>query len=135
MYYAENKPIGHVFDIYSDKLGNLWLGTERKGLLYFDTHAETFEQISNKGSFSNFKLNNDEVSHVYVDDDGIIWANTDPYGIDKIQILPGNFGTYRLNLEGKLPESMQNFSIRCIVKDQDYIWLGTQQSGVWRVSA
>jgi ligand-binding sensor domain-containing protein/signal transduction histidine kinase len=133
--FGKNKHIGHVFDIDSDIQGNLWIGTERNGLLYFDSKTEVFEQISNKGSFSNFKLHNDEVSHVYIDNDGIIWANTDPYGIDKIQILPGNFGTYKLNLEGKLPESMQNFSIRSITKDGDYFWLGTQQSGVWRVNA
>lgn len=133
--FAKNKPIGHVFDIDSDKSGNVWLGTERNGLLCFDTTSETFEQISNKGSFSNFKLHNDEISHIYIDPDGIIWANTDPYGVDKIQILPGNFGTYKLNLEGKLPESMQNFSIRSVVKDQNVMWLGTQQSGVWRVNA
>ncbi|MCP9763585.1 7TM diverse intracellular signaling domain-containing protein [Lacihabitans soyangensis] len=133
--FAKNRPIGHVFDIDSDKSGNVWLGTERNGLLCFDTKSETFEQISNKGSFSNFKLHNDEISHIYIDPDGIIWANTDPYGVDKIQILPGNFGTYKLNLEGKLPESMQNFSIRSVVKDQNVMWLGTQQSGVWRVNA
>lgn len=135
IYFNKNKAIGHVFDIDSDNDGNLWLGTEKHGLLFFDTKSEVFEQISNRGSFSNFKLHNDEISHVYIDHDGIIWANTDPYGVDKIQILPGNFGTYRLNLEGKLPESMQNFSIRSILKDKNTLWIGTQQSGVWRVNA
>ena len=134
-HFGKNRVIGHVFDIDSDNSGNIWIGTERQGLLSFDPKSETFEQISNKGSFSNFKLHNDEISHIYIDNDGIIWANTDPYGVDKIQILPGNFGTFKLNLEGKLPESMQNFSIRSILKDRSVLWLGTQQSGVWRVNA
>ncbi|MCP9770275.1 hypothetical protein EGI22_20410 [Lacihabitans sp. LS3-19] len=133
--FKENKEIGHIFDISSDRKGNIWLGTEKNGLLFFDVQNETFEQISAKSNFSNFKLHNDEVSFVFVDNDGIVWANTDPYGIDKIQILPGNFGTYRLNLEGKLPESMQNFSIRTILQDGDALWLGTQQSGIWKVNA
>lgn len=135
MFFDQKKPIGVVFDLSTDKDGNLWLGTEKNGLLFFDTQNETFEQLSNKGSFSNSKLHNDEISHVYVDNDGIVWVNTDPYGVDKIQILPGNFGTYKLNLEGKLPESMQNFSIRSVLKDKNTLWLGTQQSGVWRVNA
>jgi ligand-binding sensor domain-containing protein len=74
MFFDQKKPIGVVFDLSTDKDGNLWLGTEKNGLLFFDTQNETFEQLSNKGSFSNSKLHNDEISHVYVDNDGIVWV-------------------------------------------------------------
>ena len=43
--FKENKEIGHVFDISSDKKGNIWLGTEKNGLLFFYVQNETFSWL------------------------------------------------------------------------------------------
>ncbi|RYU96816.1 sensor histidine kinase [Emticicia agri] len=131
--YEKGKPINVVFDLDTDGKGNLWLGTEKHGLLRYSIANQTFAQIKNEGFLDKNNLYINEISQVYIDSDGIIWANTDPYGIDRIQILPNNLSSFRIPFPQDFPKQLLNYSVRFIIKDEQkqQLLLGTQQSGLW----
>lgn len=131
--FEKGKPIQVVFDLDTDGKGNLWLGTEKNGLLRYAIPSKTFTQIKNEGFLDKNNLYINEISQVYVDYDGIIWANTDPYGIDKIQILPNNLSSFRIPFPEDFPKQLLNYSVRFIIKDEakQQLIMGTQQSGLW----
>ena len=134
--FDKAKPIQVVFDIDTDNKGHLWLATEKHGLLRYTIENQTFTQIKNEGYLDKNNLFINEISQVYVDYDGIIWVNTDPYGIDRIQLLPNNLSSFRIPFPKDFPKSLLNYSIRFIIKDeaQQHLLLGTQQSGLWIVN-
>lgn len=131
--FEEGKPINVVFDLDTDGKGNLWLGTEKHGLLRYSIANQSFSQIKNEGFLDKNNLYINEISQVYVDYDGIIWANTDPYGIDRIQILPNSLSSFRIPFPKDFPKQLLNYSVRFIIKDEEkqQIIMGTQQSGLW----
>lgn len=134
--FEKTKPIQLVFDLDTDGKGNLWLGTEKHGLLRYSIAKQAFNQIKNEGFLDKNNLYINEISQVYVDYDGIIWVNTDPYGIDRIQILPNNLSSFRIPFPKDFPKQLQNYSIRFIIKDEakQQLIMGTQQSGLWIVN-
>lgn len=131
--FEKGKPINVVFDLDTDGKGNLWLGTEKHGLLRYSIANQSFSQIKNEGFLDKNNLYINEISQVYVDYDGIIWANTDPYGIDRIQILPNSLSSFRIPFPKDFPKQLLNYSVRFIIKDEEkqQIIMGTQQSGLW----
>lgn len=136
-FFTKNKEIGLIYDIDVDSKGQVWLATEKNGILIFNLTDESFNQISRTNNFSTHTISVNEVSQIYIDNNDIIWANVDPYGIDKIQILPENFGYFKLNQFHDFSADMINSSIRCIMGDsiKNELWLGTQQTGLWRLDA
>ena len=133
---AKNKPIQLVFDLDTDQKGNLWLATEKHGLLRYSIDSQDFIQIKNESYLGKNNLYINEISQVYVDYDGIIWANTDPYGIDRIQFLPGNLSSFRIPFPENFPKELLNYSVRFMLKDEtkNQLILGTQQSGLWIIN-
>ncbi|MBA4852619.1 7TM diverse intracellular signaling domain-containing protein [Emticicia sp. BO119] len=131
--FEKDKFINVVFDLDTDGKGNLWLGTEKNGLLRYSIASQKFAQIKNEGFLDKNNLYINEISQVYVDYDGIIWVNTDPYGIDRIQILPNNLSSFRIPFPKDFPKQLLNYSVRFIIKDEkkQQLLLGTQQSGLW----
>jgi signal transduction histidine kinase/ligand-binding sensor domain-containing protein len=131
--FEKDKPINVVFDLDTDGKGNLWLGTEKHGLLRYSISNQRFSQIKNEGFLNKNNLYINEISQVYVDYDGIVWANTDPYGIDRIQILPNNLSSFRIPFPEDFPKQLLNYSVRFIIKDEakQQLLMGTQQSGLW----
>jgi ligand-binding sensor domain-containing protein/signal transduction histidine kinase len=132
--FESGKSIGNIFDIAIDKNNQIWIGSERNGILILNPKSNNFEQIKSNEKNANFSLYVNEISQIYIDDDGIVWANTDPFGIDKIRILPDNFNVFKLPLEDRLNTDLLNPSVRFLLEDQNMLWLGTQQSGVWRLN-
>ncbi len=122
--------IGLIQDFGIDSNGKIWIGTQDKGLLIFDTKTKTFEQIS-RNTESKPGLSDNFVSFVYVDQNEVIWVNSDPYGIDRIERLAGNFSKYALDFPPDFPEALRNYSIRSILEDGQNLWLGTLNSGIW----
>lgn len=134
--FEKNKSIEAVFDLAADDKGNIWLGTEKHGILRYSIAEQTFSQIKKEAYLDKNNLYINEISQVYIDSDGIIWANTDPYGIDKIQILPNNLSSFRIPFPDNFPKQLVNYSIRFILEDnaKKHLLIGTQQSGLWIIN-
>ncbi len=117
------------FDISND--GKIWMATDQKGLLIFDLIKNKIIEFR-KNENSKFDLTDSNISTVYIDLDNVIWLNTDPFGIDKIQFVKNNFGYLTIPFPKTIPDNIINQSIRGIVETKsDELWLGTLNTGLW----
>jgi signal transduction histidine kinase/ligand-binding sensor domain-containing protein len=123
--------IENIYDIECDLLGNIWVATETQGLLYYNIQTQVLDQITSDNTSSIFNLHSNEIAQVYVDYDGIVWANTDPFGVDQIRIIPGNFDYFKIKKDFSPDNS--NYSIRGISIYNGSLYVGTQQAGFFEI--
>jgi signal transduction histidine kinase/ligand-binding sensor domain-containing protein len=123
------EPISTIFSIAPDRRRRLWLGTQHNGVIYFDKQTRSFGQITD---FTNTarQLSDFKISKVYVDNLGIIWANTDPDGLARI--MPNAFlfgGMIKRAGADTLPDSrkLSSYAIRGFLEERaDRLWILTQ---------
>lgn len=125
-----NQYFGLVQSLDFDSQGRLWMGTEFLGLVILDTKTLKIDNIKRKTEF-NPGLKDNLITHLYVDDNDIVWANSDPYGIDKIEVIPGNFGKMTIDFPQNFPSELKNNSIRAVCEDGNNLWVATLNSGLW----
>ncbi|MFV0471497.1 MAG: two-component regulator propeller domain-containing protein [Paludibacteraceae bacterium] len=114
---------------FSDKQGNLWLGTHSHGLekVIFDMSFFTTTRISNQ----KYLQTANEVRAVFEDDDSNLWVSTKDRKLtvfDKNKKRLGEIG-----VDGNLhANSLMPATVYCITKDKDNnIWIGTKGAGVF----
>ena len=125
-----NEPISTIFSIAPDQHGRLWLGTQHDGVVYFDKQSRLFGQITDLAINNTRQLSDFKISKVYVDNLGIIWANSDPDGLARIMPNTFLFGgmTKRVGVD-TLPEyrKLSSYAIRGFLEERfDRLWILTQ---------
>ena len=126
------KAISTINSIAADKNGRLWLGTERDGVVYFDTASRMFGRatdfLQNSRSLSEFKI-----SKIYVDKQGVIWVNPDPDGLARIIPDAFLFGrVVRNQTADTLPAAtkLSNYTVRGFLEEQpNRLWI-LNQNGI-----
>lgn len=123
---ADGQGLGVVFSLAEDHNGQLWIGTQRNGLWVFDKKSHRLREvqyrINTPESFENY-----EFYRVYVDNAGIIWANSDPDGLVKIVPNASMFGYFGQPDPTQPERNLSDLSIRSIGEDaRGRIWLGTE---------
>ena len=124
------QPISAIYSIAPDEQrSRLWLGTQHDGVLYFDKRSRLFGQVdtfTNEGQH----LSEFEISKVYVDDLGIVWANVDPNGLARI--IPDEFLfnglTKQQSISGPIApdQKLTNYTVRGFMEERfDRIWIAT----------
>ncbi len=123
------RPLSAVYSIAPDQRGRLWLGTQHDGILFFDTRSRLLGQV-NEFTNSPEKLSEYEISKIYVDNTGLIWANIDPNGLARI--VPDAFlfgGLLKQRSAEAIPADQQlsNYSIRGFLEERfDRLWVATE---------
>lgn len=118
--------LGSVYSLASSQDNILWVGTQRNGIWKFDTKHEILFS-ANLPSSTRRPLDNYEIVRIYIDDRGIVWANTDPDGL--LKIIPNAPTFQKLTDISYLPDSKRfiNYSVRCLGQDGNgNIWVGTE---------
>ncbi|MBN8823167.1 MULTISPECIES: sensor histidine kinase [unclassified Spirosoma] len=124
-----NHTISSIYSLASDNRGRLWLGTQQDGVLYFDKRSRLFGQVTDFLKATR-QLNEFKISKVYVDNTGIVWANTDPDGMARI--VPDAFlfgGSVKSQANDGLPanQKLTNYTIRGFLEERfDRLWVLTQ---------
>lgn len=109
-----------------DYLGNLWIGTRAGGLNHFNYSKRTFEVY--KTPSSGAKGSSSKIIYSVTAAKNSLWIGTEN-GIDHLDILKGNYTTYRNDPEDIY--SITSGSIRSFLSDSDGIlWVGTYSGGV-----
>ena len=141
--------------IGGDRSGNIWVGTNRHGLMRINVNTHEMEPINIK-SMSTFRMtrNNIGVRSIYVDDTDLLWVGTAKSGVAytgqniyKFEADPigditalaqdgdGNiwYGTSDdglLNYEGQLA----SLKVSALAYTNDgSLWVGSQQNGLTRI--
>lgn len=121
-YNVQNNklPVNEIYSIAGDADGNIWIGTNKSGILIFDIKTEKFEQITvGNGIGSN------QVYTIFRDSKNRMWLGT----------LSGNLTVY----EGRVfktfseQEGYSSQFTLCITEDNKRnIWLGTYDQGIYK---
>ncbi|MCH5598316.1 ligand-binding sensor domain-containing protein [Niabella ginsengisoli] len=110
-----------VTAINIDKFGNLWVGTQSKGLNLFNRNTERFVRF-NKNS-TNLSLVNDNIRTIKSDSAGNVWIGTQE-GISKLNWQEKVIENYQNNPKNK--HSLSQNSVHSIFIDKNnYVWVGT----------
>ena len=108
-----------------DKSGNIWLGTNGGGLIYFDRKNGTFKTYLHKANNSN-SLTNDVIVCLYIDHNQKLWIGTYFGGLDCFD--GKDFKHYKHS--DALPGSISEDRICAIAEDQDnHLLVGTLSAG------
>ncbi|WP_428664188.1 ligand-binding sensor domain-containing protein [Runella sp.] len=124
----DNRNLGAVYSIAEGINHKLWIGTQRNGFWNFDTRKKTLQVIF-LPHVTPRSLDNYEITRIYIDNRGIIWANVDPDGL--LKIIPNASILRRITDSPNLPvfKRLDNFSVRSIIQAPDgNIWIGTEGS-------
>ncbi|WP_420149637.1 ligand-binding sensor domain-containing protein [Spirosoma sp.] len=125
----EEKSISAIHSVAPDQQGRLWLGTESDGVLYFDKKSRYIRQIN---TFTNHiqRLSDFKISKIYVDKQGIVWANTDPDGLARIvpdAFLFGGFLKRQSINPSPSNQKLSNYTVRGFLEERpDRIWVLTE---------
>lgn len=112
-------PARHIWSLYGDREGILWVGSQQQGLFRYDPEADTLEQYLPRPDQPG------SISHEYVwdileDSEGRLWIATQE-GLNRLESSTGRFVTYTQARHG-----LSNNSIRALAEDQEgWLWLGT----------
>jgi len=108
-----------------DKKGNIWLGTNGGGLVYFDRHRGTFKNYLHNAGNKN-SLTNNVVVCLYMSHDQKLWIGTYFGGLDCFD--GKTFTHYKHN--DLLPGSISEDRICAITEDDDHhLLVGTLSAG------
>jgi PAS domain S-box-containing protein len=112
--------------IVEDRLGFLWLGSDRHGLTRFDPKTGLFKTFRHSPT-DRFSLSSDFVTHLLIDHAGTLWATTHD-GLDRFDPATSHFTVYKLD-----KQSAAQIDLEVKEGRQGALWLGTHSSGLQRL--
>lgn len=124
-YYGSTSPEhsfpGRIVSVMcEDNKGNIWIGTDDAGLVFFNTVKGTFKQYLPKKGTNSLSYQN---IHALLYDDDKLWIGTFSGGLDVLDIKSGRFKNYKAS---KNQKSLYYSSVYALFKDNDgVIWVGT----------
>jgi ligand-binding sensor domain-containing protein len=107
-----------------DKLGNIWVGTERNGISIYHPQENSFSHIQQ----SSAGLSNNFIRKIIVGKDGLLWIGT-MNGLNIFDPKTNRFTVYKHDSEKR--KSLSDNSIKDIFEDdQGSVWIGTNFGGI-----
>ncbi|KAA3614842.1 MAG: hypothetical protein D8M58_10330 [Calditrichaeota bacterium] len=108
-----------ITGLHIDKNQNIWVGTGRAGLYFFDAKKQSFEKFKTPSSEYNY-------TGFYSDASGILWYGT-TRGVRKYDYDRKPIETFKLSLDAEeaTNRSVLSFSGSDVYKEQ--VWLGTMK--------
>ncbi|WP_243732395.1 hybrid sensor histidine kinase/response regulator transcription factor [Pedobacter metabolipauper] len=108
--------------------GNLWLGTEEKGLVFFNPRSGQIKNYRREEKNSN-SLGSDLVRSIIIDKKNNIWIGGINGGLDIFKPQLSAFHNYQ-NEPGN-PTSLSQRTVSAIFEDrQGNLWIGTHRGGI-----
>ncbi len=110
-----------IFSILEDSRNEMWLATQRSGLIRF--HPETFQYTQYTYQAGNPQsINSDHVYTLYEDSNQQLWIGTWEYGVSRFVRGKDIFERLKTKRDGT---GLNNEQIRCIIENEGNIWIGT----------
>ena len=120
-----------IRSLYADSLGNVWVGTEKTGLVHLYNYHKQFNALPNEARFKPF--NENIVNSIYRSKD-VLWVGTAGDGLLQYNFLKDKIKHFKTG--GGIPGSIQSDFITCVFEDNDgQIWVGTWGMGIQKLSS
>ncbi len=125
LFHFKNLAVGNVNTVCVDKKDHLWMGTNDKGIIYYN--KDTGEHVAyNK---ENGAITSNVIVCSLAATDGTLWFGT--YGGGLFCFRNGHFTHYQENGQA---DGLSNNNVWALCEDQwGNIWLGTLGSGIQRI--
>jgi signal transduction histidine kinase/DNA-binding response OmpR family regulator len=122
-------PYDDVNCFAEDGKGNIWIGTDGGGLIYFDRRTNTFKQYRHHPGDANSPAS-DVVVSLLMDHRGVLWIGTYQGGLDRYD--GRSFVHYRH--DDADPASLADNRVYSLREDgPDHLWVGTMLGGLDRL--
>lgn len=131
--HFNNTPLVEIYDLKEGSNGVVWVATGGQGVLRYEAN-HTWTQLVHQNNDAN-SLSNNTITSIYVADNGIVWANPDPLGVNAIIEQGHKFNKVRYVAEAT--QSLNDPNVRSLLSyDKNLLWVGTEQGGinVWEKS-
>ena len=120
-------PSNFIRDIFIDKSGRVWVGTNAAGLILF-LHDKNVHYEYQADLIDRNKLQSNKIDGIFQDQSGMIWLSTFT-GAERFNPDESNFILYRF--PSNRSETLAYTSARAIAEDSSYrLWIGTS-NGVY----
>ena len=120
-------PSNLLTSLVVDKAGNLWIGSEDQGLIYFDPAKSRFTRYIHKKDTQS--LSGDYVRAVFVDSRQNVWVGTYGNGLDLLDKASGSFT--RFQHREKDNTSLCSDNVCALYEDSRHrLWVGTDGGGL-----
>ncbi|GAB3046224.1 sensor histidine kinase [Spirosoma pulveris] len=117
--------------IDEDKQGRWWIGAGGSGVWLYEPNAMNLLRELTPGPTLTNSLMTNQISKVYTDDLGLVWANSDPFGIDVI--YPNAYSVETFPDDPLNTHDLNRHPIRGLCEDKlGRIWIGTVDGGIRR---
>ncbi|MCU0390315.1 MAG: SpoIIE family protein phosphatase [Thermoflexibacter sp.] len=112
-----------INQIYIDKTGIIWIGTNGGGLSIHDEGRDKFEHFSYEiGKYNS--LTNNTITALYEDNNKILWIGTGGGGLNRYDIRTKQFSSFKNNPSSK--NSLSDNYVTCIFPSRKGgLWIGT----------
>jgi ligand-binding sensor domain-containing protein/signal transduction histidine kinase len=123
--------------LYTDRSGNLWVGTWGGGLNKLLSSEITVKSKERKQYFIRYQhYNNDihsiignSIYSIFEDRSGVLWIGTDWNGLSRYDQDKAKFAHYQS--DPNMPNQLNDNTIQSIYKDEyDNLWIGTSSGGL-----
>lgn len=117
-----------INDIKRDQLGFFWLGTEQDGLLRYSETNGVHEHYKAEGP-PKHRLSSNAIATVFIDDQNLIWVNSDPEGIN---VLVPDLKPFKKHTSDIFdPDEFSTTGVRTFLEtNRGNVWIGTQEDGL-----
>ncbi len=116
-----------VKTVFTDRTGNVWIGTQGRGVFRYNAREGTYTNFVSDGSKNSIAYN--DILTFNEGLDGRIWIGTENGGISIYDATKNTFTTVR-NIEGD-DSTLSNNSVYYIFRDdQQNMWIGTYSGGL-----
>lgn len=117
----------HIKSIVEDEAGNLWLGSLKDGVAYWDRTTDQLAIYRKEGSDDDV-LSNNEVRAMCLDRKGDLWVGTFA-GLNQLKKGEKEFIQYHKNVHRN--DGLSDKSIRSLfVDDRGSLWIGSYYGGI-----
>lgn len=126
-----------VFTIVKDVQGELWVGTDGKGLNYFDPKKSKFFTLHIDDTLQK-KINLSSIYAILPENSNFLWVGTSGYGMYKLEInkstKPYSVKSYKQFIfKENDPNSLSNNIVYSIIRDDaTHLWIATRGGGLNR---
>ena len=116
----------HVYAIYEDSAGRLWIGTWEHGVNFYDREQDCFDRIPVKKDGTG--LNNNQIRCIAENEDGLLWIGT----FEGLNIYDPETKTFQYCLRhNNMPGTLSYNTVNYIFRDRvGSMWLGTHGGGI-----
>ncbi|MCJ8270822.1 MAG: GAF domain-containing protein [Psychrosphaera sp.] len=114
----------HIYSIFEDDGGRLWVGTDKGGLHRFDHNKDHFVRYRND-PYDQYSLGDNDVYSIIQDQTGLIWMGTFGGGLSKFDPSSERFGL--VQYEAANPNRLSKGNVSAFYKNEaGILWIGTE---------